>query len=125
MTKQINFKKVFTIFFVALGLFAVIGVFMGAWGSVADSRLLERLMLTGLRERLFTEPLVVFRNIGYLFLIAFNALLALWVYTDCQKRESKKGIWSAFTLIAGLIGWLAYLIIRKEDVQIDARRENI
>ena len=120
MTNQINFKKVFTIFFVAFGIFAVSGIFMGAFGQLADSRLLERLLLTGFRERLFTDPLVAFRNIGYLFLLTFNALLALWVYAD-----SKKGLWTVATAITGLIGWLGYMISRKDDeTKIEARREN-
>ena len=110
MTNQINFKKVFTIFFVALGIFAVSGIFMGAFGQIADSRLLERLLLAGFRERLFTDPLAAFRNIGYLFLIAFNALLALWVYDDCKRNNSKKGLWVAVTAITGLAGWLGYKI---------------
>ena len=112
MTKEINFKKVFAIFFAALGLFAIIGIFMGVWGGVADSRLLERLMLTGLRARVFTDPLVAFRMVGYVFLAAFHALLALWVYADCIRRKCKKGLWPAFTFITGLVGWLVYLIGR-------------
>ena len=123
MTKQINFKKVFAIFFVALGLFTVVGIFMGAWGALADSRLLERIMLTGLRERIFADPLVAFRSVGYLFLIAFHAILALWVYTDCRKNENKKGLWSVFTFITGLVGWLIYMISRKDAVKIQSQEE--
>ena len=121
MTQQINFKKVFAIFFAAFGIFAVSGMLMGAWGSMADSRLLEHLMLTGLRERIFTDPLTAFRNIGYLFLITFNALLALWVSADCQRRESKRGLWPALTLITGLIGWMVYLISRKDSTKVETQ----
>ena len=114
----INFKKAFTVFFIALGAFTVAGIFMGAWGgiadsSIADSRLLERLLLTGFRDRLFTDPLVAFRNIGYLFLGVFHGLLALWVAADCKKQHKRsKGLWTVFTLATGLVGWLAYLIAR-------------
>ena len=112
MTKEVNFKKVFAVFFVAFALFALVGIFMGAWGTVADSRLLQRLLLTGVRERLFTNPLVLFRNIGYLFLVAFNGILALWVYVDCQKKNVAKKLWPIFTLVTGLVGWLVYQISR-------------
>ena len=125
MTKQINFKKVFTIFFVALGLFTVVGISMGVWGGIADSRLLERLMLTGLRERIFSDPLVVFRSIAYLFLAGFHALLALWVYADCQRNGSKRKVWAACTLITGLVTWLIYMISRKDTVKIQSREENM
>ena len=110
MMKQINFKKVFTVFFTAFALFAISGIFMGAWGGLADSRLLERLLLTGFRARVFTDPFAAFRSIGYLFFIAFHVILALWVYADCERRKSKKGLWPVFTLLTGLIGWLVYLI---------------
>lgn len=112
MTKQINFKKVFATFFTALGVFAIAGIFMGAWGNfnLADSRLLERLLFTGFSARLFTDPLTAFRNVGYLFLITFHALLALWVHSN-----SKKHFWTIFTAITGLIGWLTYLITRREE----------
>lgn len=117
MTKQINFKKIFTIFFITFGLFALVGTFMGAWGDLAGSSLLERLMLTGLRERLFTDLLVTFRSIGYLFLATFHLLLALWVYTDCQKKKSTKRIWVASTFITGLIGYLIYMLGRKDSTK--------
>ena len=123
MNQQINFKKVFTIFFVALGLFTVVGISVGVWGGIADSRLLERLMLTGFRERIFSDPLVAFRSIGYLFLIAFNAILALWVYVDGKKHNKHKALWPAFTLLTGLIGWLIYLISRKDNTKIESREE--
>ena len=89
-TEDINFKKVFIIFFAAFSIFVLIGIFVGAWGGIADSRLLERLMLTGFRERIFTDPLVVFRNIGYLFLVGFHMILALWVYVDGKKYDCHK-----------------------------------
>ena len=114
MTKQINFKKVFTVFFVAFGLFAMVGILMGVWGGAEYSRLLERLMLTGFRERLFTDPLVAFRSIGYLFLFTFNALLTLWVCADCQRHGRKKGLWPVFTMLTGLVGWLIYMIMRSD-----------
>ena len=116
MINQINFKKVFTIFFVALGIFAVSGIFMGAFGQMADSRLLERLILTGFRERIFSDPLIAFRNIAYFFLFTFNTLLALWVYVDGRKRNNSKILWSVLTLFAGLIGWLIYMIRRFDNV---------
>ena len=113
MTTKINFKKVFLIFFGALGLFAMAGIFMGAWGSVADSRLLERL---------FTDPLAAFRNMGYVFLLAFHGILALWVYVDCQNRGGKKRLWPVCTFITGIIGWLVYMIGRSDATD---RKEHI
>ena len=123
MTNQINFKKAFIIFFAAFGLFALTGILMGAWAGFADSRLLERLMLTGFRARLFTDPLVAFRSIAYLFLAAFHVLLALWVYADCYKSGGKKGLWFVFTAITGPIAWLIYMIRRNDAIKIQPYEE--
>ena len=107
---ETNFKKVFTIFFVALGIFALASI---AMGGILDTRLLERLLLTGLRERIFTDPMVLFRNIGYLFLITFHGLLAWWVQVN-----SKNKAWTVATAITGLVGWLCYMIIHGQEKEV-------
>ena len=65
---------------------------------------------------MFTDILGTFRFFGYLFLLVFHALLALWVYTDCKKLGSHRALWPVLTLITGLIGWLIYLIGRVDRI---------
>ena len=112
--EDINFKKTFTIFFAALLGFGVIFfVFMAVSGNWSEtSVLLERLTLARLRGRMFTDAAVTFRFFSYLFLLGFNALLALWVYADGKKHGNHKALWPVLTLFTGLIGWLIYLIGR-------------
>ena len=110
-TEDINFKKAFITFFAALMGFGVIYVVVmaatGNWGEA--SVLLERITLTRFRTRIAADP---FRFFGHLFIIWFNALLALWVYADSKKHGSHRALWPVLTLITGLIGWLIYLIKR-------------
>jgi len=112
--ESINFKRVFTIFFVALIGFGIIyDIAMTANGnSIELSRLWERLTLSGLRVRMFTDLQSTFRFIGWIFAVGFNALLALWVYADGKKQNSPKIIWSVLTLVTGLVGLLIYMIKR-------------
>jgi len=113
-TEGINFRKVFTVFFAALlGFVMIYIVFMmanGYWGEL--SRLWERVTFTRVRGRMFTDILVTFRFLSYLFIVGFNAILALWVYADSKKLGNYKVFWPALTLFTGLIGCLMYLIGR-------------
>ena len=116
----INFKKVFTVFFVVaavIGIAFITFVFTSGSDLPTFSRLFERLALTGLRERVFTNPVVAFRYVWISLGIVFNALLALWVYADSKKRQVKTFLWTAFTLLTGVIGWLAYRIFAFDNVR--------
>jgi len=108
----INFKKAFAIFFVALiGFVIIYAIAMAASGNGSELALWwERITLVRLRRRMFTDLQGTFRFFGYLFLIGFNALLALWVYADGKRNNSHKTIFPILTLFTGLIGWLIYMI---------------
>jgi len=111
-TEGINFKRAFIIFFAALlGLWIIRTGFMVAGGHWGDlSVLLERLSFAGLRERVFTDKLVIFRMVSALFVVWFHAILALWVRADGKKHDSDNALWPVLTLFTGLIGWLIYKI---------------
>ena len=113
-TEDINFKKAFITFFAALLVFGVIVVVFRNWED--PSVLWERITFAGLRGRMFTDHAVIFRFFGYLFLLGFHALLALWVYADSKKHGSHRALWPVLTLITGLIGWLIYLIGRADRI---------
>ena len=109
----INFKELFAAFFIAFGIFAIAFISSMLLSGEADfARLLERITLARFRERMFTDIRSTFRFLSYLFLIGFNALLALWVYADSKKHGGHRALWPVLTLITGLIGWLIYLIRR-------------
>ena len=113
-TEDINFKKAFTIFFATLLGFGVIYfVVMAATGNWGEASVLwERITFARFRARMFTDVAGTFRFFSYLFLLGFNALLALWVYADSKKHGSHRALWPVLTLITGLVGWLIYLIGR-------------
>jgi len=113
-TEGINFKKAFAIFFAALVGFGIIyAITMAASGNASELAIWwERITFARLRGRMFTDVQGTFRFFGHLFLIGFNALLALWVYVDGKKHYSHKALWPALTLFTGLIGWLIYMIKR-------------
>jgi len=46
------------------------------------------------------------------FIIAI--LLCIWVYRDAESRGMSGVLWLIIVLIAGLIGLIIYLIVRKE-----------
>ena len=125
-TENINFKKVFTIFFVALGGFAVTYIAFMAIGGYWDglSALWNRLTFAGFRERIFTDVLSTFRFSGYLFLAGFHVILTLWVYVDGKKHGCHKTLLPILTLFTGLIGWLVYMIGRLETVDRTSINEN-
>ena len=121
----INFKKLFAAFFIVLGIFAIAFVSSMLLSGEADfARLLERITLARFRVRMFTDVRSTFRFLSYLFLIAFNALLALWVYADAKKHNSHRALWPALTLITGLVGWLIYLIVRVDHIVKAETQEN-
>ena len=117
-TEYMNFKKAFITFFAALLGFGVIYlVVMAATGNWNEaSVLLERITFARLRSRIFADVAGTFRFFSYLFLLGFNALLALWVYADSKKHGSHRALWPVLTLITGLIGWLIYLIGRVDRI---------
>jgi len=119
-TEDINFKKVFTIFFAALGGFAVIYILFMAVSGYGDglSALWNRLTFTRFRERMFTDMLSTFRFFAYLFLVGFHAILALWVYVDGKKHDCHKAFLPVLTLFTGLIGWLIYMIGRADKTSM-------
>jgi len=114
----INFKKAFIIFFAALlgfGIIYVIAMTASGYGSEL-AVWVERITFARFRGRMFADIQGTFRFFAYLFLIAFNALLALWVYVDCRKHSKNRILWVILTLFAGLIGWLLYMIRRTDNV---------
>ena len=122
--ESINFKKVFMIFFAAFAIFAIGFIAFTAVNGYANfDGLLVRLTFARLRERMFTDVLGTFRFSGYLFLLAFHALLALWVYADDKKLGSHSALWPVLTFITGLVGWLIYLIGRV-DHTMKVEKEN-
>ena len=46
------------------------------------------------------------------FIIAI--LLCIWVYRDAERRGMNGVLWLIIVLIAGLIGLIIYLIVRKD-----------
>jgi len=121
-----NFKKAFITFFAAfLGFGIIYFAVMAATGNWSEaSVLLERLTFARFRGRMFTDVRGTFRFFGYLFLLVFNALLALWVYADSKKHGSHRALWPALTLITGLVGWLIYLIGRVDRIVKAETHEN-
>jgi len=110
----INFKRTFIIFFAALLGFGIIYIIaIAASGNASELAVWwERITLARLRGRMFTDMQGTFRFFAHLFLIGFNALLALWVYADGKKYNIHKVTWPILTLFTGLIGWLVYMIKR-------------
>jgi TctA family transporter len=47
-------------------------------------------------------------------LIAVWILLAVWVYRDARKRGMEATLWLLVVLLTGIIGLIAYLIVRRE-----------
>lgn len=41
-------------------------------------------------------------------------LLCVWVYRDAEKRGMSGALWLIVVLIAGIIGLIIYLIVRKD-----------
>jgi len=113
-TDGINFKRTFIIFFAALvGFIVIYAIAMTASGNASELTVLwERITLARFRGRMFADIQGTFRFFSRLFLIGFNALLALWVYADGKKHNSHKVFWPVLTLFTGLIGWLIYMIKR-------------
>ena len=108
-----NFKKVFIGFFAALAVFGIVyAIVMAATGTGDLATLWGRMTFARFRGRLFTDIAGTFRFFSYLFLLGFNALLALWVYVDGKKHNGHKKFYPIFTLFTGLIGWLIYMISR-------------
>jgi len=125
-TGTINFKKVFTTFFVTLGGFAVIYILFMAVSGYGEglSALWNRLTFTRFRERMFTDMLNRFRFFAYIFLIGFHAILALWVYVDGKKHDYHKASLLVLTLFTGLIGWLVYMIGRVDKTSMQLRKQD-
>jgi len=119
-TESINFKKVFTTFFAALGGFVIIYLtFMVINGDgITLANFWNRITFAGLRGRVFSDILVTFRFFSYLFLAGFHVILALWVYADSKKYNCYKKVFPLLTLITGVIGWLIYMISRVDNVTI-------
>lgn len=43
-------------------------------------------------------------------------VLCIWVYRDAQKRGMNGALWLIIVLIAGIIGLIIYLVVRKDKV---------
>ena len=122
----INFKKAFAIFFATLlgfGIIYVIAMTASGYGSEL-AIWWERITFARFRGRMFTDVQSTFRFFAHLFLIGFNALLALWVYADGKKNNSHKALLPVLTLFTGLIGWLVYMIRRADHTEKANARGN-
>ncbi|MCL2620695.1 MAG: hypothetical protein FWD97_07160 [Defluviitaleaceae bacterium] len=120
----LNFKKVFIVFFAALVGFGITyAIVMTASGYGADLAVwADRLTFARFRGRMFTDIQGTFRFFGYMFLVGFNALLALWVWVDSKKAGTRKTGLAVLTLFTGLVGWLVYMIKREErKLNVDNR----
>lgn len=54
--------------------------------------------------------MIVFMVLG----LAVAILIAVWVYKDAKSRGMDAAIWLLVVLLAGLIGLIVYLVIRKD-----------
>lgn len=52
------------------------------------------------------------------FIIAI--LLCIWVYRDAESRGMNGVLWLIVVLIAGIIGLIVYLVVRKEKTSSQA-----
>jgi TctA family transporter len=43
-------------------------------------------------------------------------LLCIWVYKDAERRGMNAVLWLIVVLISGIIGFIIYLVVRKEGV---------
>lgn len=43
-----------------------------------------------------------------------SILLCIWVYRDAESRGMNGALWLIIVLIAGIIGLIVYLVVRKE-----------
>ena len=64
-------------------------------------------------NRITSTEFGMFYLFGRLFRVAFNVLLALWVYADSRKHGKNKIFWPVLTLFTSIIGWLIYMIVRE------------
>lgn len=69
------------------------------------------------RRRLYLLllPLQLFA-LGLYLVIAFwciiSIILAVWVYSDAEKRGMEAALWLLIVLLTGIIGLIIYLIVR-------------
>ncbi len=58
---------------------------------------------------------LLFGGICFLFigLLVIAILLAVWVYRDAEKRGMGGVLWLIVVLIAGILGLIIYLIVRR------------
>jgi len=108
------------------GRFAAIGE-MGEVGSAVNIITERREMSATFGDR-FVFALARFWNsisagnfdgfsiVGRLLFIAFNVLLAAWVYVDSQKHGRNKYLWGIITLVTSVFGFVFYLIMRENVI---------
>ena len=44
-------------------------------------------------------------------------LLCIWVYRDAESRGMSGALWLIIVLVAGLLGFIIYLVVRKDKTQ--------
>jgi len=66
-------------------------------------------------SRITTGQYDIFNFTWRLFLLAFNLLLAAWVYVDSKKLGKNKIFWGVLTLFTSVFGWVIYLIARENN----------
>lgn len=52
--------------------------------------------------------------------LIIGILLCIWVYRDAESRGMNGVLWLIIVLIAGLIGLIIYLVVRKEKAPSQA-----
>jgi hypothetical protein len=67
-------------------------------------------------NRISTGNFDGFSIVGRLLFIAFNVLLAAWVYVDSQKHGRNKYLWGVITLVTSVFGFVFYLIMRENVI---------
>jgi len=68
----------------------------------------------------------LFLGLGLLFCLipivwfVIAILLCIWVYRDAESRGMNGVLWLIIVLIAGIIGLIVYLVVRKEKAPSQA-----
>jgi len=68
-------------------------------------------LLTNQLEFLFLGGLMMIACVAIWFIIAI--LIAVWVYRDAQSRGMSGALWLIIVIIAGLLGLIIYIVVRK------------
>lgn len=68
-------------------------------------------LLTNQLEFLLLGGIMMIACVAIWFIIAI--LIAVWVYRDAQSRGMSGALWLIIVIIAGLLGLIIYIVVRK------------